>query len=45
MSTLIQDCKKENAALKQQNYELELKIKNYSQFDEKVRRPLLRTAS
>jgi DNA repair exonuclease SbcCD ATPase subunit len=36
LNTMIQELKRENAALKQQNYELELKIKNYSQFDEKV---------
>jgi len=37
LNSMIQELKRENAALKQQNYELELKIKNYSQFDEKNR--------
>lgn len=36
LGTMIQDLRKENAALKQQNYDLEMKLKNFSQFDEKV---------
>jgi hypothetical protein len=36
LGTIIQDLRKENATLKQQNYDMETRMKNFSQFDEKV---------